>query len=226
MIRDRDDCLNSTTTHILLLRHGQTDANASGTLQGHLPTPLNLTGIRQAYLLAGRLVGFAPPLEILVSSDLARATQTAGPIASSCGLPIVTDPNWRERGLGLLEGKPIGNKEIWQVASGEFDPPGAEPAAQMQERVRSALMNLPITYRNNQSIAVVTHGGPLRAILKMLADGRLPSTRGFSDEIPQIPNCSIMHLLARRYREGTRFRIVAINDVAHLGEMITSRENG
>lgn len=218
--------MTHATTHILLLRHGQTDANASGTLQGHQPTPLNLTGIRQANLLAARLTGFSPPIEVLISSDLARATQTAGPIASACGLPVIADPNWRERGFGLLEGKPVGNKEIWQAASGEIDPPGAEPTTQMHERVRKALMELTLTYRNKQAIAVVTHGGPLRAILKMLADGRLPATREHSIEIPQIANCSIMHLLVRRYRDGIRLRIVSINDVAHLGEMVTSPDSG
>jgi hypothetical protein len=51
----------------------------------------------------------------------------------------------------------------------------------------------------------------------MLADGRLPITRGeIPAAIPLIPNCSILHLLGRRYPEGLRWKIDAVNDVSHL----------
>src|SRR5580700_4292225 len=108
---------------ILLLRHGQTDANASGVLQGHQPTPLNVLGVRQAKLLAQRLAAIQPPLDVLVSSDLRRAAQTAGSIAATCGLRVHADAAWRERSFGLLEGKPVGERATWQAASGEMDPP-------------------------------------------------------------------------------------------------------
>lgn len=157
------------TTHILLLRHGQTDANASGVLQGHQPTSLNLTGIRQATLLAGRLKSRHPPIDVLVSSDLARATQTAGSIAAACGLPLVLDPAWRERGFGSLEGKTVGHRETWMAASGEMDAPGGEPMLAMQDRVREALLGLPRRFPKAKVIAVVTHGGP---ILRNFADAR------------------------------------------------------
>jgi probable phosphoglycerate mutase len=219
--------LEGKTIHILLLRHGQTDANATATLQGHLPTPLNRTGLQQANLLAARLAAFSPPVEVLISSDLARATQTAGPIASACGLPVNIDPAWRERSFGLLEGKPVGTREMWQAASGEIDPPGAEPTAELHARVQAALLELPVKYRAREVIAVVTHGGPIRAVLKMLDDGRLDATRGRKPmEIPRIANGSILSLQARRYRDGIRWRIAAVNDVAHLGEMVTDRGVG
>ena len=68
-------------------------------------------------------------------------------------------------------------------------------------------------------IAVVTHGGPVRSILKMLADGRLETTRGHPPvEVTTIPNCAILHLLARHYREGIRWKIEVVNDVSHLAE--------
>ena len=63
--------------HLLLLRHGQTDSNASGIVQGHLPVPLNALGRQQAAALAGRLRTYTPRIGRLVSSDLARAAQTA-----------------------------------------------------------------------------------------------------------------------------------------------------
>ena len=215
------------TTDVLLVRHGQTDANASGTLQGHLPTPLNLTGIRQATLLADRLAAWRPPVAALLSSDLPRAAQTAGPIAAACGLRATYSPDWRERGFGLLEGKPIGNRAIWQVAGGEIDPPGAEPSTEFMDRVRSALLAVAAAHRERPCVAVVTHGGPIRGVLKMLIDGRLELTRGHRPvELVPISNCSILHLLARHYRGGVRWRVAAVNDVAHLGELVTSRDVG
>jgi probable phosphoglycerate mutase len=207
------------TTHILVLRHGQTDANAQGRLQGHLPTPLNLAGTRQANLLANRLAGYSPAVEAVISSDLPRATQTAALIASACGLSLVTDPAWRERSFGLLEGKPVGDRRMWEAASGEVDPPGAEPSLEMHERIRSALIAIPQRYPDLQLVAVVTHGGPVRSILKMLADGRLQTTRGHPPiEINSIPNCAILHLVVRHFREGLRWKIEVCNDIAHLAE--------
>ena len=214
------------TTHILLLRHGQTDANASGTLQGHLPTPLNVTGGRQATLLAARLRSWRPPVAVLVSSDLPRAAQTAGPIAAACSLRVAYDRAWRERGFGLLEGKPVKNHALWQVAGGEVDPPGAEPSEAFTGRVRAALLKVGAD-RRRPTTAVVTHGGPIRVVLRLLIDGRLTLVRGhrLPDLVP-IANCSILHLVARHYRAGVRWRVAAVNDVAHLGDMVTTRDLG
>jgi probable phosphoglycerate mutase len=205
------------STHILLIRHGQTDANANGQLQGHLPTPLNRTGIRQANQVAARLAAHSPPVEVLISSDLTRAAETAAPIAAACGLQMTLDAAWRERSFGLLEGKPVGNKSMWEAASGEIDPPGAEPSDEVRTRIYNALVAIPRTYPKNQLIAVVTHGGPIRTVLKLLAEGTLPTTRGHSQvEFPPIPNGAVLHLVARHYPEGLRWKIESVNDVAHL----------
>jgi broad specificity phosphatase PhoE len=204
------------TTHILLLRHGQTDDNVNGVLQGHMPTPLNRLGVSQATALAARIAAYSPPIRILISSDLPRATQTAGSIASACGLRPHLDSTWRERGFGLLEGKPVGDRAVWQAASGEVDPPGAEPTAEMHDRVRAALLMVPEKYRG-KTVAIVTHGGPIRAVLKMLSDGRLQSIRERRPaDVPEIFNCSIFHLLARHYRSGIRWAIDTVNDCGHL----------
>lgn len=212
--------MEGRTLHILLLRHGQTDANAAGVLQGHQPTPLNLLGIRQAHSLAERLGSFRPPVDVLISSDLPRALQTASPIATSCRLKVHVDPQWRERHFGLLEGKPVGHRELWRAASGELDPPGAEPTIEMQERVLKALLGLPGKYRKAKLIAVVTHGGVIRSALRLFMSGELPPVRKhvMPTEIPPILNCSIMQLDIRRYRSGLRWRLSCVNDSAHLRE--------
>src|SRR5882724_6227095 len=92
------------TLHVLLLRHAETDENVAGILQGHLPTHLNAAGRVQVERLAHRLQGYDPPIGRLVSSDLPRALETAGPISAAVGVPIEIDLAWRERSYGRLEG--------------------------------------------------------------------------------------------------------------------------
>src|SRR4051812_17967585 len=100
---------------ILLLRHGQTDANATGVIQGHGPNPLNALGVEQARRLAARVRPVEPRPEVLVSSDLPRAMRTAEPVSAALGLPVHPDRAWRERGLGELEGQKIGEHETWRA---------------------------------------------------------------------------------------------------------------
>jgi broad specificity phosphatase PhoE len=215
--------------HVLLLRHGLTDANATGTIQGHSPTPLNETGHRQATLLARAVAAWRPRVEALVSSDLRRAVQTAEPVAAACGLAPAYDPAWRERGLGEMEGKTFADREIWRAASGEHDTPGAEPAEAFRSRVREALIALPARFPREGVVAVVTHGGCVRAILSMLADGRLSLAAGQDCVEPgEIANCSILHLACDRPAAGAdiSWRVGCVNEVAHLAGLESRADAG
>ncbi len=217
--------------HVLLLRHGLTDANASGTIQGHSPTPLNETGRRQAVLLAAAVAGWVPAVEVLVSSDLLRARQTAEPVASTCGVEPVFDAAWRERGLGKMEGKTFADRDIWRAATGEHDTPGAEPSGAFRSRVRMALLDLPRRFPDQNVIAVVTHGGPVRSLLHMLYDGSLNLAEGHArPEVAEIANCSILHLTTQRTRRvnGSEltWSIGCVNDVRHLADLVSQNNAG
>ena len=217
--------------HVLLLRHGLTDANATGTIQGHSPTPLNETGHRQAALLAGAVAAWRPRVSALVSSDLRRAVQTADPVAAACSLDPVYDPAWRERGLGEMEGRTFADRDIWRAASGEHDTPGAEPADAFRARVRDALLALPARFPQEEVVAVVTHGGCVRAILTMLADGRLSLADGQNPvEVAEIANCSILHLVADIGTGSAGadpvWHVGCVNDVAHLAGLDTRIDVG
>ena len=128
--------------HILLLRHGQTDDNARGVLQGHSETNLNALGREQAAALARRLTTFVPRLDALVVSDLARARETAAVIERALGLRARPDPAWRERGFGEFEGRAIAEAEAWRAATGAWDLPGAEDTALFHTRIFDALMTV------------------------------------------------------------------------------------
>ena len=221
------DVTNRRPFHVLLLRHGQTDANASGTLQGHLPTPLNALGLLQAQRLARRVARHVPRVTALVSSDLRRAAQTADPIAAACGLAVSHDPAWRERGFGTFEGRTVGERDTWRAAHGDSDPPGAEALSDFGARVVGALRSLPHRFPGHHSVAVVTHGGPVGVLLRMLADGTLPLAAGTTPpEVLQVPNCSVVELVAEAARDGVGWRAACVNDVAHLSDLVTDADAG
>ncbi|MBI4954757.1 MAG: histidine phosphatase family protein [Myxococcales bacterium] len=199
---------------IYLLRHGLTDANATGTIQGHQPTPLNAEGRRQAAQLAARFGPGGITVDALVSSDLRRARETAEVVASRAGVPLTLDAAWRERGLGSWEGQRVGELGIWQAATSTEDPPGAETAAAFAARVRAALATLPERFEAARAIGVVTHGGAIRTLLRMLAAAELPS-EGPVPLVAMVANCSILHLVL--HAERRRFQVLTVNDVAHLG---------
>ncbi len=100
---------------LFVFRHGQTDWNREGRLQGHIDTPLNATGLAQAEALADRLR--VHRLDAVVSSDLARALTTGRIIAEVLGVPLVTDHGLRETSVGAAEGL------LWEDAKTRF---GAE----------------------------------------------------------------------------------------------------
>ena len=89
-------------TRILAIRHGQTAWNADSRIQGHTDIALDDTGLWQAERLAQALGD--EDLDVLYSSDLSRARQTAAPLAGRKGLALRLDSGLRERGFGEFEG--------------------------------------------------------------------------------------------------------------------------
>jgi len=189
-------------------------------VQGHLPVPLNDLGHRQAALLAARLKVSSPRIARLISSDLSRAAQTADPIAAAIGLKIEFDPQWRERLLGDFQGKTVGERRLWTLATGDETPPGAESVAEFESRVRTAIEQIEPP-PDGAPVAVVTHGGPVRVILRMLSDGRLEVDGDRPPPPPLIENCSILQL--HRTGEG-KWRIGCVNDASHLEELRTATD--
>jgi probable phosphoglycerate mutase len=156
---------------LFLFRHGQTDWNREGRLQGHTDTPLNAAGLAQAEALAKRLL--AHRLDAVVSSDLTRALTTARIIAEVSGVPLLTDPGLREVSVGLAEGM------LWEEAKARFGAelterwysddnvafPGGETGHQTLTRGLAALRRIALTHPY-QRLAVSTHGAMVRRLVK------------------------------------------------------------
>lgn len=153
-------------TRLLLVRHGETDWNAARRLQGQQDISLSARGQGQAAALAGMVASFAP--DMVVTSDLTRTRETA----AALGYPEPeTDPRWREADLGAWTGEYIDalRKDVpdayaaWR--GGDFTPEAAEPFEALSERVRAATEAL---IGRGQTVLVITHGGPIRAVCAYL----------------------------------------------------------
>lgn len=154
---------------IYLVRHGETDWNQAGLLQGQTDIALNAQGLEQAREAAERLKEV--PFEIAFCSPLIRAKRTAETIIGDRKITLTTDERLRELNFGPWEGVDI--RSIKDAASqpftnpGSYIPPvGAESFAQLYKRsgefVDQVLLPLEGTY---ETVLVVAHGGVNRSIL-------------------------------------------------------------
>src|SRR5438270_3039746 len=127
---------------LILLRHGQTTANASGLLLGRADPPLTPLGERQARAAAEWLATVGARPVRVVSSPLQRACATA----SVLGLPVEIDERWVELDYGEYDGLPLGEvpDDIWAKwrVDPEFRPPGGESFASVGRRVGDACASL------------------------------------------------------------------------------------
>jgi probable phosphoglycerate mutase len=170
-VNPKSEFKNHMTTTLLLIRHGQTDYNLNGRWQGHLDIPLNETGKAQAQALARRLAAW--PVTAVYASDLTRTTQTAVPLAETWGLPLISDSAWRERHVGVFEGR--SGEELRQAypdvwanrRNGIIDIPDGEQHEALQARAVVAYQKI-LTAHPAEMIAVVSHGGTLNALVSAL----------------------------------------------------------
>jgi probable phosphoglycerate mutase len=188
-------------TTLLLIRHGETEWNAQARIQGHRDTPLSERGLRQAQVLARHLVGGADgaALAAVISSDLARARQTAEPLAQRLGLALRQDARLRERAFGLFEGHTYAEAEarwpneyaIWRQRDPAYAVPGGESYLDTRARVLACLEDI-VRAHPARTVAIVTHGGVLDAVYR--AAEAIPWETARSH---LLPNASINRVLAR-----------------------------
>ena len=152
---------------IIVWRHGQTDWNVAGRLQGQTDTPLNAAGRAQAAEMAARLAVLGPVR--IVSSDLQRASVTAAALGRIVDLPVETDERLREVAFGEREG--MTRYEIarsYPEAEGRFRrgeeivSPGGESHAEAAVRFSRALEEIAEGMGEDETVVVVAHGAVIR----------------------------------------------------------------
>jgi 2,3-bisphosphoglycerate-dependent phosphoglycerate mutase len=200
------------TTRIILVRHGETDWNATGRIQGHNDTPLNDVGRQQARRVARRLA--REPVRALYSSDLARAFETATIIGEPLGLTVVTSPRLRERRYGAWEGLTATEIQArdpeqyaqWRTRSTDFAPPQGESRSQLLTRALAELQTIARRH-TREMVVVVTHGGLCYGLINHILGSVDGDRREFT-----FGNASI-HTLEIT---GARWSVISMNEIAHL----------
>ena len=178
-------------TRILLARHGETDWNREGRWQGHMDTPLNEAGRRQARALAAHLAGEG--VDALYSSDLARARQTAEVVEAATGLEAIIDADMREVDVGEWAGcnraeAKARDPEWYQewLTGAVTGYRGGETYLQLHERSVRAFQRV-LAAQDGRTAVIVCHGGNIRAIVSDVV-GLGPDQRW---RVASVANCSL-----------------------------------
>jgi 2,3-bisphosphoglycerate-dependent phosphoglycerate mutase len=174
---------------LTLLRHGESEGNATELIQGQADFPLTPKGVQQANTLAARWqtvqASFDGPLfETIIASPLTRARQTAEIIAGILKLPVELGSLWIERGFGILDGLPLA--EILKLKPAldfyhPYEPPseGGESSVDLFLRASQALRS--VLHRPAGRYLIVSHGAILNmvvyAILGITPHGHYNSPR-------------------------------------------------
>ena len=206
----------SVTTHVLLIRHGQSQGNAEGRFGGHTDTPLSPRGRAEARRTAQALA--SESFDVIACSDLARAIETAIPLANLVGLELQTAEAFRERSVGVMEGLTFEEaaaqhpEQYAALLRRDFEHVllGGESYRQTLDRASKKLDEMVDQYKGGR-IAIYTHTGTI-CILALHIMGAL--------DAPELKpvwissrNCGISRFELR----GDGFiRVLAINETRHL----------
>jgi broad specificity phosphatase PhoE len=163
--------------HLVLVRHAQSAWNALGRWQGWADPPLSAQGRQQAAVAGDRLRATGVTPALVISSDLRRAAESAaGVAAGACGeAEQATDARWREFRVGAWSG--LTRTEIeqrWPGALARYDAgdltaaPGSEPPEEFAGRLAGALEAAARRTPATGVCLVVTHGGAIRAVARLL----------------------------------------------------------
>lgn len=198
-----------SSTHIYLIRHGETDWNAARRIQGHSDIPLNEMGKRQALRLAERLQHI--PISRICASDLQRAVETALPLAECLGLPVHRFGDLRERHYGEWEGRSyeevrteMPDVNTWTEQNRRYN---IETFSSMQQRGVNCLRSI-VQENTSEHLVVISHGGMLNAILHYMSSGEHGTGK------TRWGNTALTHV---EYAADT-WVLRAINDGSHLLE--------
>ncbi len=206
----------AATTHVLLIRHGQSRGNAEGRFGGHTDTPLSPRGRRQAEATAKALAG--EKISAIYSSDLKRAVQTAEPLTRMTRAKLVTSDAFRERSVGVMEGLTFEEaaaqhpEQYAALLHRDFEHvlEGGESYRQTLDRASKKLDEAIKKHRGGR-IAVVTHTGAI-CILSLHLMGALDAP-----ELKPVwiatANCGISRF---DLRDDGFVRVLALNDTRHL----------
>lgn len=190
---------------IYITRHGETEWNVAGRIQGHTDVPLSERGREQAGMLATRLA--SAPIDAVYSSDLARAAETAKVALGGRDIPITLTEQLREYHKGVFEGLTEAEyrekyPELYEPSMAndlDFAPPGGESIRETSVRLAGIVQQIKDAHMDQRAL-IVGHGGSLRAGIVSLLGLPLEANWKFAMHncsltvIYTYPDNSVMHL--------------------------------
>jgi len=199
---------------IYLIRHGESEWNILRKIQGHKDIPLTDRGIKQANLIANRLV--YEDIDIIYSSDLKRACDTARTIGNKIGLEPNLRKEFREINFGAWEGlsnDTIGSEyreeiHLWRKEPEKLKITGGETLKEVQIRALRELENI-INTNQDKNILIVSHGVTLKTMILGILDMDLFYFKNLT-----INNASLTIIEFREYNKVLK----VLNDTSHLKE--------
>jgi probable phosphoglycerate mutase len=201
-------------TRLIAVRHGETAWNVEARLQGQLDIPLNARGADQARRAARVLADDA--IDVVVSSDLARAHATAQAIASFNRCPLLLEPGLRERSFGRFQG--LTHQEVadrwpeqsarWKSRDPDFAPGDGESLRAFFARCVEATLRIARAHAG-RTVVIVAHGGVMDCLYRAASRIPLDAQRSWS-----LDNAAINRLL----HTDSGLTLVGWNDVGHLAD--------
>lgn len=205
-------------TKILLIRHGESMANAMGVFAGSTDVPLSETGRRQAAVTADFLKEV--PVDAVYASDLCRAVETAEAVARPRGLSVNIEPGLREINCGQWEG--LSHEEIarrfpellrvWREDLGKAELPGGESVAQVSRRAMEALARIAGRHCG-ETVCIASHGMVIRCLAVAVSGW---GTEGMM-RLDFAANASVTTI----FWEDGRFSLEEYGHADHMGDLAT-----
>ena len=200
---------------LLIVRHGETDWNAEGRIQGHTDVGLSKTGAEQSRLLGARLSSI--PIDVAYCSDMKRASETATLALGDQDVVLNRTPRLREYHKGSFEGKTLPEIKAqfpddyprYLEKNLDYAPAGGETTRGVSSRMAEIFAEIKAKHLN-ETVLVVGHGGSLRAgmvsLLRMPLEGNWSFVFG---------NCSLTTI--DTFEDNAVLRL--FNDDSHLNGM-------
>lgn len=175
-------------TIFCFVRHGQTEINHMKKIQGRQDHLLNDTGRKQAHSVGKYLASNDNNFDLIISSPLSRAFETASIIKEELGFKkeIIKNESFIERDFGDAEGMDITKEIFYYIVRDEVN--NLEKSFEIQKRVTDEIINLSHKYYGKR-ILVVAHSHTIKAILT-----KIDSTRSFNDTLV---NCSMNYFIVK-----------------------------
>jgi probable phosphoglycerate mutase len=199
------------SARLLLVRHGEIQANLDGVWHGSTDSALTTSGQAQARCVGAYLARTRAPVAALYASPLARARDTAAEIGRAFGVETRLEPDLAEYGIGELEGESyqalLQKHRFFERihADPSYAPSGGESRAAVTARASGALRRIAAAHRGRE-VVVVGHGAALAIALAELLDGEFEVWRRY-----HVSNCSVSELVLE-----PSATLVAFDEVDHL----------